>query len=329
MDRAASRARVERAYGEVTRGMHSHDTRVATACSGTFSFQASTGDNVPNCNTAVLTLYIEDNTFSSYAPQTIFPDIFVQAVANGLEQTRITSRVTCGQDGSAAGRVKYVCQLNDNALNDVNIPTFTPNAGTDNQATPSFIATFNVTEGPAAPVLTCTPNPIPGSACILSRPVCFHEDSEITYKGVAHTLASIRSEPECHVPHEVFAKGVSIATTCSDKPLRLTDTHLVYSGRGLVKAAELKKGDTLFKDLAEKDQCKVVSVTKEAETQKYFGLNCISSQVTANGAKTSTFGDLHTLPAMWMASVGRLFGIERASVWGDAISVKAHHYGIY
>ena len=64
----------------------------------------------------------------------------------------------------------------------------------------------------------------------------------------------------------------------------------------------------------------MISVTKEASPQRYFGLNCLKSQVLASGIKCSTFEKLHTLPAMWMQVMGRILGIKRASALGDRVA---------
>lgn len=152
---------------------------------------------------------------------------------------------------------------------------------------------------------------------------CFHESTRITYAGkeyslheLGDTLASV-----CAIPHIVQATGVTITTQCGGNALRLTDGHLVYTQRGLVPASQLRPGqDTLYTDVAETRPCAVQSVTQDKEEQRYFGLNCLESQVLANGIKTSTFEKLHWLPAMWMRVAGSLLGIQRASAAGDALA---------
>jgi hypothetical protein len=95
----------------------------------------------------------------------------------------------------------------------------------------------------------------------------------------------------------------------------------VYTERGLQPAGELRAGhDGVFADLAETAKCQVLSVTKETEGQEYFGLNCINSQVLADGLKASTFEKLHSVPAFWMQVMGRVLGIKRASQLGDYIA---------
>ena len=145
-------------------------------------------------------------------------------------------------------------------------------------------------------------------------------DTKITYDGKEHTFDEIRAHPECSIPHVVHAHGVIVTAKCgaAEKTLRLTDGHLVYTQRGLQAAADLKPGqDTVYADLAETTKCQIVSVTKEAQTHDYFGLNCLNSQVLASGLKSSTFEKLHTVPAFWMQVMGRILGIKRASTIGD------------
>lgn len=110
------------------------------------------------------------------------------------------------------------------------------------------------------------------------------------------------------------------ATT--ERSLKLTSGHLVYTQRGLQAAGDLKPGlDTLFADIDETIKCQLFSVVKEThQKQEYFGLNCLSSQVLASGLKTSTFEKLHSLPAFWMQVMGRILGIKRASQLGDHIA---------
>ena len=181
-----------------------------------------------------------------------------------------------------------------------------------------FCASLNCT---ANSTLTCDSN--------LEFP-CFHEDTMIHYKEVEYSLEELlnRNEPECRVPHIVTTVGVIITTTCSMKPLRLTDEHLVYtsseSGDGLLVAAmNLKPGDILFSDTdhsLEGKQCEVVSVSREKAPQKYFGLNCLTSEVLAGGTHASTFGTYHSIPAIYMYQIGSMFGIDAASQLGDYLS---------
>jgi hypothetical protein len=145
----------------------------------------------------------------------------------------------------------------------------------------------------------------------------------ITYASKEHTFDQIRVHPECSIPHVVNTYGVIVNAKCatSEKTLRLTDGHLVYTQRGLQAAGDLKPGqDTVYADIAETTQCQVVSVTKETKQHDYFGLNCLNSQVLASGLKSSTFEKLHSVPAFWMQVMGRVLGIKRASQLGDYIA---------
>jgi hypothetical protein len=151
-------------------------------------------------------------------------------------------------------------------------------------------------------------------------PVCFHEETRVTYNDQVFSMRDFEKHSECVIPHVVSSDGVRIETSCTKKgaALRLTDDHLVFSSNGLVAAGNVRVGDILFSDEDEQHICSVVRVSRETG-QKYFGLNCHKSVVLADGIKTSTFGSLHTLPALWMSWVGRLAGIDRASRWGDTI----------
>jgi len=156
--------------------------------------------------------------------------------------------------------------------------------------------------------------------CISGAPKCFHESTQITYKGKKFSMKELEHSSECMIPHIVSANGVKISTTCSSKPLRLTNEHLVFTNIGVRHASTLLKGDILFSDVGQLSQCIVTEVSKE-ENQKYFGLNCIESIVLAKNVLCSTFGNYHRIPAAWMSWMGHYFGIEKASRWGDSIAV--------
>lgn len=127
-------------------------------------------------------------------------------------------------------------------------------------------------------------------------------------------------ETECKVPHTPMSKGVIITTSCN-KTLRVTDTHLVATTNGYQLAYSLQPGDKLFGDhLSNDDMCVVESNTREKTVQQYFGLNCIQSEVLADGLRTSTFGDFHTLPSWYMYFVGGGFGVDLASQFGEYVA---------
>ena len=135
-------------------------------------------------------------------------------------------------------------------------------------------------------------------------------------------MAQLENHSECAIPHVVTSnQGVVITAQCGadKKTLRLTAGHLVYTSRGLQAAADLTTADHVFSDLEEQHKCNVLSVERERSSQRYFGLNCHTSQVLASGIKSSTFERLHSLPSFWMAVMGRLLGIKTASSVGDYI----------
>jgi len=162
--------------------------------------------------------------------------------------------------------------------------------------------------------------------------VCFHSESLITYKTKDYTYSDLVSgkESECNVPHSPQSRGVVVETSCIDettslhvtnKTLRVTDTHLVATTNGFQLAFSLKPGDVLFGTLkGDNEKCTVNSIRKETSAQSYFGLNCLHSEVLADGIRVSTFGDFHTLPSWYMTYVGGLVGPDVASVIGEYVS---------
>jgi hypothetical protein len=117
-------------------------------------------------------------------------------------------------------------------------------------------------------------------------------------------------------------KGVIVATTCSDRPLRLTANHLVWTERGFREAGALAPGERLFSDLAKTTACAVKSVVAETTTQRYFGLNCpaADSMVVAENVLVSTFEIMHTIPAYWIKYASKILGLQRASRVGDFVA---------
>jgi len=159
--------------------------------------------------------------------------------------------------------------------------------------------------------------------------VCFHKDTLITYKTQQLKLKDLveRKHKECHIPHIVRSRGVVISTSCSKTPLRLTDSHLVvtrkHGHKVMIAASEMRKGDIVFSNMQETQHCKVTQVHREEHVQEYFGLNCVESEVLANGVKTSTFGVYHRIPALWMKHMSKVLGIHTASKWGDHMATVA------
>jgi hypothetical protein len=148
---------------------------------------------------------------------------------------------------------------------------------------------------------------------------CFHESTIITYKEMDYTFEELLTgaEPECVVVHTLVSRGVVLKTSCG-KTVRVTDTHLMLTPTGYHPAASLLKGDTLFD--SNDNACTVSSNDREIAEQKYFGLNCLVSEVHANGLQASTFGDFHTLPSWYMSVVGQTLGVQTASKMGDVIA---------
>lgn len=160
---------------------------------------------------------------------------------------------------------------------------------------------------------------------------CFHETTPIKLHPDGPTMLlrdfEAGSVAECVIPHVVVARGVHITTGCGGATLRTTDGHLIYTLDGLKPASNIRvHKDHLINDKG--DYCQVLSIAKDVEDQRFFGLNCINSTVYAHNYKTSTFETLHTIPAMWMHLVGRLIGIKRASAIGDQFSALAHRLGV-
>lgn len=205
---------------------------------------------------------------------------------------------------------------------------------------------------------TCTSGDCRASS---SSNVCFHHSTVIEYPGgeqytlrelQVHAVLKGYADRQCHVPHVVQSRDGVIIETVEEKQggerqrhrvLHLTGDHLVHvavavpaasaeealqgSNVSLLKAArQVAVGDVLFANLQQTRRVTVTKVTLSTEEDTYFGLNCLRSDVLANGIKTSTFGHHHAVPAAWMNIVGRVFGIERASQWGNSIAEWWHSF---
>lgn len=178
-------------------------------------------------------------------------------------------------------------------------------------------------------------NPPPANAptSSQSKGTCFHEETEIEYNGKKFSLQQLQDHliPECFVPHVVSAVGLIVSADCEGyiRTLRVTSGHLVFTERGLKPAKDLKIQDVVFADINENTRCKVSNVEKEEGPQRYFGLNCIQSAVLASGIKASTFEKLHEVPSFWMAVMGRVLGIKRASLLGEYLEEFALKTNIF
>ncbi len=163
-------------------------------------------------------------------------------------------------------------------------------------------------------------------ACLRTGTQCFHAATALSAGGRPVTAEALEAAGLCRVPHRVLADGVRLATSCGPAPLRLTSEHLVAVPRGAswawAAAGSLRPGDALFADEARAATCRVLAVAREA-AQPYYGLNCLHSELLADGVLVSTFGRLHALPALWMAWAGRVLGVHTASRVGDAIASLA------
>ncbi len=76
-------------------------------------------------------------------------------------------------------------------------------------------------------------------------------------------LADLERHPECSIPHRVRSDGVRIETSVGHV-LRLTDDHLVFTAaRGLVAAAQVAVGDTLFTTMGSTSTTTVTRIKPE------------------------------------------------------------------
>jgi sugar lactone lactonase YvrE len=163
---------------------------------------------------------------------------------------------------------------------------------------------------------------------------CFHYHTLINYNGKTYSYQDLArgDEPECVVPHVVETRGVHVEIDCGGAYLKwhlyITGDHLIVTDKGYVKASDLTRDNTVSVRNVE-----VVCHPSKVEPfvtpiNKYFGLNCLRSEVYADEVKVSTFGNYHYVPATWMHFAGRLFGIERASRWGDSIATTLKSYNL-
>jgi hypothetical protein len=159
---------------------------------------------------------------------------------------------------------------------------------------------------------------------------CFHVDTVISFMNERETktLADLQQHSSgCRIPHMVQVDGLKFSTSClKAQPLRLTKKHLVFTQRGLVAADQLTVGDFVYQNFLETDSCEITQIEEE-HNQEYFGLNCagVNNQVVlANGFKTSVYGNLHALPALFMNYGSQVLGIDRASRWGNVLANLFH-----
>lgn len=131
------------------------------------------------------------------------------------------------------------------------------------------------------------------------------------------------------MPHILESVSGGVIIRAERYMLRVTAAHLIHTvNRGFVRADQLVPRSDWLSQVEEHDDAPhsgspllLESVEREAQPQRYFGLNCPSgSTVLANGIRASTFDTYHLLPSIWMRGVSALFGVERASQWGDAVA---------
>jgi hypothetical protein len=318
--------RIQRAYTDLLAQAnveHDFSERDATECSMSSVTFTDAVNSPPLCETMQASFTIVDISSggNGYAPQTASPRVSVTPPGATTPVAIPAANVNCNAQTASGNRVPWICTLTGVRNNATLAQDFNSNG------IYSVTIEFDVT-APTTRTIVCNPAPYAANQACQVPSVCFHESSRITYDNQELSMADFESHPACRIPHKVVADGVSIATSCGSTPLRLTNTHLVFTKKGLKKAGELKKDDVVFSDLNQKTQCTVLSVTEEKD-EKYFGLNCLKSVVLANGIKASTFGDIHTLPAVWMSWVGSVAGIDRASKWGVSIEAFARKMGVY
>jgi len=192
--------------------------------------------------------------------------------------------------------------------------------GTCSLRVSQFVPTTRTT---STSTTTTTPPPPPAPP----SNTCFHRDTVITYKDRQYSLADFKNHPECHIPHVVSAPGIRIETS-DGFVLRLTNDHLVFTTKGLARAAALGEGEILFTSISDETKITRIKHISTESDESYFGLNCLHSEVLANGIKASTFGRFHHVPAFWMKNSGFLLGIKRASDFGDSLVTLLSKVGI-
>lgn len=285
------------------------------SCSTLVGFQASqTGCSSPNqCNQQ------QKQTCQSSAPTTL-PSSFSQVTYSGggscssgtLSSIFSAALNTCIPNLSTGRSSLYSCNGSATILT-----SFSASSTCQGASSSSVL-----------PASGCSGGILTSSSCSSSSSgnVCFHRSTEITYKGRVLDMATVQrgEHADCVIPHTVVTSGVRISTTCSQKTLRLTRDHLVFTHGGkLVSAGQLQVSDSIFD--AEDRPCIITRIEADL-TDEYFGLNCIESVVLANGYKTSTFGFVHRLPSLWMYYSSKLLGLQRASRMGDVIASAWHWF---
>jgi hypothetical protein len=205
-----------------------------------------------------------------------------------------------------------------------------PQLGSSTFLAPTYISIRNNTDGIVRMLVTDTGNRRgvgydnnPGQGPTIpsgnQSSVCFHHTSIINGNTYEELLNG--TNKKCVVVHEVRSNGIEIHFEQSVKPVSiiLTPDHLVWiQNRGFTPSGLVIVGDIAFFG-SENTRVVVTKITIRDEIDTYFGLNCLDSTVYVNGIVTSTFGKYHFIPSIWMSVVGKTFGVEKASKWGDNI----------
>ena len=162
--------------------------------------------------------------------------------------------------------------------------------------------------------------------------VCYHRESKLSFSsgGETFTLDDVKAGKisDCVVAHTVQSKGLRLIFE-ENFTLAVTQNHLVAYRKGWTNATLFVPAQKVTKEhrvicQSPSGECTLKHILWREHVDTYFGLNCLQSVVYADGVLTSTFENYHHFPALWMKLVGGIFGIDRASKWGDAMATWAY-----
>lgn len=150
-----------------------------------------------------------------------------------------------------------------------------------------------------------------------STSTCFAENTIISYKDKHYTLPELLAgkEPECTVPHVVRTKGGILKTDCGN--LELTGNHLVWINDKFTPAQNAETGDSVLRD--DGKYCTVIKYVPKGFSSEHFGVNCLESEIFANGFKASPFEYNHEVPSAFLKVFSQFVGIKAASYMGNAL----------
>jgi len=117
-------------------------------------------------------------------------------------------------------------------------------------------------------------------------------------------------------------EGVHVRTECGHS-LKLTREHLVWAEGGFMRAGDVRQGHRVR--VAGDETCAVASV--EPAQGPWFGVQCLESEVKANGVHASVFAHYHAVPAVYMRWMGWAVGARRAAELGQHVSAAARFVG--